>query len=326
MSSHVFISPGDPAGIGPEITLKSLNNLNETRKFVIAGDIQYIENLSASLKLGFEFIPYGVSKTTSSSKLIEVINIPLQEKPVLGSSSVNNAEYILEVLSTCAEHCMDNTNNILVTGPINKETISASGTDFSGHTEFLAEHAKIVSPLMLMANEKIKIGLATTHVPIKKVSESITEDLIYNKLKVLSLGLKRLLKKENLKICVLGLNPHAGEGGYIGTEESTTILKGIKKFDQREVTVDGPISADTAFSEKNLSHYDAFLAMFHDQGMIPAKILGFGQTLNITFGLPYLRISVDHGTALDIADDMNADFSSMKLALETALASLDEKK
>ncbi|MEL0242858.1 MAG: 4-hydroxythreonine-4-phosphate dehydrogenase PdxA, partial [Gammaproteobacteria bacterium] len=168
MSSHVFISPGDPAGIGPEITLKSLNNLNETRKFVIAGDIQYLENLSASLKLGFEFIPYGVSKTTSSSKLIEVINIPLQEKPVLGSSSVNNAEYILEVLSTCAEHCMDNTNNILVTGPINKETISASGTDFSGHTEFLAEHAKIVSPLMLMANEKIKIGLATTHVPIKK--------------------------------------------------------------------------------------------------------------------------------------------------------------
>ena len=129
-----------------------------------------------------------------------------------------------------------------------------------------------------------------------------------------------------MKICVLGLNPHAGEGGYIGTEESTTILKGIKKFDQREVTVDGPISADTAFSEKNLSHYDAFLAMFHDQGMIPAKILGFGQTLNITFGLPYLRISVDHGTALDIADDMNADFSSMKLALETALASLDEKK
>jgi 4-hydroxythreonine-4-phosphate dehydrogenase len=304
MSSHVFISPGDPAGIGPEITLKSLKNLNETHKFVIAGDIQYFENLSASLKLGFEFIPYGGSKTTSNSKLIEVINIPLQEKPVLGSSSVN----------------------ILVTGPVNKETISSSGTDFSGHTEFLAEHAKIVSPLMLMANEKIKIGLATTHVPIKKVSESITEDLIYNKLKVLCLGLKRLLKKENLKICVLGLNPHAGEGGYIGTEESTTILKGIKKFDQREVAVDGPISADTAFSEKNLSHYDAFLAMFHDQGMIPAKILGFGQTLNITFGLPYLRISVDHGTALDIADDMNADFSSMKLALETALASLDEKK
>ena len=136
MSSHVFISPGDPAGIGPEITLKSLNNLNETRKFVIAGDIQYLENLSASLKLGFEFIPYGVSKTTSSSKLIEVINIPLQEKPVLGSSSVNNAKYILEVLYTCAKHCMDNTKNILVTGPINKETISASGTDFSGHTEF----------------------------------------------------------------------------------------------------------------------------------------------------------------------------------------------
>ena len=252
MSSHVFISPGDPAGIGPEITLKSLKNFNETHKFVIAGDIQYFENLSASLKLGFKFIPYGGSKTTSSSKLIEVINIPLQENPVLGSSSVNNAKYILE--------------------------------------------------------------------------ESITEDLIYNKLKVLSLGLKRLLKKENLKICVLGLNPHAGEGGYIGTEESTTIIKGIKKFDQREVTVDGPISADTAFSEKNLSHYDAFLAMFHDQGMIPAKILGFGQTLNITFGLPYLRISVDHGTALDIANDMNADFSSMKLALETALASLDEKK
>lgn len=143
MSSHVFISPGDPAGIGPEITLKSLKNLNETHKFVIAGDIQYFENLSASLKLGFKFIPYGGSKTTSSSKLIEVINIPLQENPVLGSSSVNNAKYILEVLSTCAEHCMDNTKNILVTGPINKETISASGTDFTGHTEFWLNMQKL---------------------------------------------------------------------------------------------------------------------------------------------------------------------------------------
>ena len=326
MSSHVFISPGDPAGIGPEITLKSLKNLDKRHRFVIAGDTQYIENLSKSLKLGLEFISYGGSKTESNSKVIEVIDIPLKEKPVLGFSSVNNAKYILEVLATCAEHCLDNTKNILVTGPINKETISASGTDFSGHTEFLAEQAKIVSPLMLMANDKIKIGLATTHVPIKKVSESITEDLIFNKLEVLGQGLKRLLKKEHLKICVLGLNPHAGEGGYIGTEESTTILKGIKKYDKKEVIVDGPISADTAFSEKNLSHYDAFLAMFHDQGMIPAKILGFGRTLNITLGLPYLRISVDHGTALDIASDMNADFSSMKLALETALASLNEKK
>ena len=120
MSSHVFISPGDPAGIGPEITLKSLKNLNETHKFVIAGDIQYFESLSTSLKLGFEFIPYGGSKTTSNSKLIKVINIPLKEKPALGFSSVNSAKYILEVLTTCAEHCMDNTKNILVTGPINK--------------------------------------------------------------------------------------------------------------------------------------------------------------------------------------------------------------
>ena len=326
MNSHVFISPGDPAGIGPEITLKSLKNLDKRHKFVIAGDIQYLENLSRSLKLGLEFIAYKGSKTSYDSKLIKVINISLHTKPVLGSSSVNNAEYILEVLTSCAKHCLENTKNILVTGPINKETISASGTNFSGHTEFLAEQAKIDSPLMLMANKKIRIGLATTHIPIREVSNSITEDLIHTKLKILTQGLKKLLKKENLKICVLGLNPHAGEGGYIGTEESTAILEGIKKYGQSKTTVDGPISADTAFSEKNLSNYDAFLAMFHDQGMIPAKILGFGQTLNITLGLPYLRISVDHGTALDIADDMNADFSSMKLALETALASLDEKK
>ena len=326
MNSHVFISPGDPAGIGPEITLKSLKNLDKRHKFVIAGDIQYLENLSRSLKLGLEFIDYEDSKTSYDSKLIKVINISLNTKPVLGSSSVNNAEYILEVLTSCAKHCLENTKNILVTGPINKETISASGTNFSGHTEFLAEQAKIDSPLMLMANKKIRIGLATTHIPIREVSNSITEDLIHTKLKILTQGLKKLLKKENLKICVLGLNPHAGEGGYIGTEESTAILEGINKYGQSKITIDGPISADTAFSEKNLSNYDAFLAMFHDQGMIPAKILGFGQTLNITLGLPYLRISVDHGTALDIANDMNADFSSMKLALETALTSLDEKK
>ena len=326
MNSHVFISPGDPAGIGPEITLKSLKNLDKRHKFVIAGDIQYLKNLSRSLKLGLEFIAYEGSKTSSDPELIKVINISLNTKPTLGSSSVNNAEYILEVLTTCANRCLENTKNILVTGPINKEIISASGTNFSGHTEFLAEQAKIDSPLMLMANKKIKIGLATTHIPIIEVSNSITEDLIFTKLKILTQGLKKLLKKENLKICVLGLNPHAGEGGYIGTEESTAIFEGIKKYGQSKITIDGPISADTAFSEKNLSNYDAFLAMFHDQGMIPAKILGFGQTLNITLGLPYLRISVDHGTALDIANDMNADFSSMKLALETALTSLDEKK
>ena len=307
----IFISPGDPSGIGPEVALKALEKNKDIQKeFVLGGDANYYQDFAKKLNLDLKFI-----EEDSSENGIKVKHFPLKNKINLGIPEVKNSNYIMDVLSYGALGCLSKKYNGLITGPVNKELINQSGFEFSGHTEFLADICNVKKVVMLLLNEQLKIALLTTHIPLSKVPESVTRKNLNETINILNDNFSSIWKIKNPSIGILGLNPHAGEGGFIGKEEEEIIKPFINSS---KSNLFGPISADTAFTKKNIDKYDLFLAMFHDQGLPVIKSFGFGNTLNITLGLPFLRISVDHGTAYEIAENHVADFSSMNEALLSA--------
>ena len=310
----IALSPGDPAGIGPEICLKSLQEINNPKDFELIGDIDFYRKPSKDLNLNLSF-----EETLHTKNSILVKNIKLDSEVVSGSPNVLNSKYTLDVLLTGSLGAINKEYAALVTGPINKKIINDYGFEFSGHTEFLADISQTKNVVMLLANSKVKVALLTTHIPLNKVSESISTKKIIETIKILNENLKRLWKIKNPKICVLGLNPHAGEGGFMGSEEIEIIEPAINALLSEKICVEGPISADTAFIKEKTSKYDAYLAMFHDQGLPVLKSMGFGDSVNITLGLPFTRISVDHGTAYELAGKNKADFSSFKKSMELAL-------
>ena len=310
----IALSPGDPAGIGPEICLKSLQEINNPKDFELIGDIDFYRKLSKDLNLNLSF-----EETLHTKNSILVKNIKLDSEVVSGSPNVANSKYTLDVLLTGSLGAINKEYAALVTGPINKKIINDYGYEFSGHTEFLADISQTKNVVMLLANSKVKVALLTTHIPLNKVSESISTKKITETIKILNENLKRLWKIKNPKICVLGLNPHAGEGGFMGSEEIEIIEPAINALLSEKICVEGPISADTAFITEKINEYDAYLAMFHDQGLPVLKSMGFGDSVNITLGLPFTRISVDHGTAYELAGRNEADPSSFKKSMELAL-------
>ncbi len=310
-----FISPGDPAGIGPEITLKALaKNKKIQKNFILAGDINFYQHLISSNNLDLNLI-----EESSQDNGVLFKHFPLKNKVSLGNPDISNANYIIDILSYGALGCLENEFKGLITGPVNKELINQSGFEFSGHTEFLADISNVKKVVMLLMNSKLKIALLTTHIPLSEVPSKISKKNLEETVFIIHEELKETWKIENPSICLLGLNPHAGEGGYIGHEEEE-ILKPFVSSSTENVY--GPISADTAFVENNINKYDVFLAMYHDQGLPVIKSMGFGNTLNVTLGLPFIRISVDHGTAYEIAGKNKADFSSMDEALKTSFSLL----
>jgi 4-hydroxythreonine-4-phosphate dehydrogenase len=311
----IALSPGDPAGIGPEICLKSLHDNSENlSNFELIGDIDFYKKLSKDLNLDLSF-----QNIYKREDFVTVKNISLDSEITFGMPNVSNSKYILDVLMTGSLGCLNKEYSALVTGPINKKIINDYGFEFSGHTEFLADISNTKNVVMLLANSKLKVALLTTHLPLSKVSESITSKKIIETTKILNDSLKKLWKIKNPKIGILGLNPHAGEGGFLGNEEIEIIEPAIRTLHQENLEIDGPISADTAFLEEKLNKYDAYLAMFHDQGLPVLKSMGFGDSVNITLGLPFTRISVDHGTAYELAGKNKADPSSFKKSMELAL-------
>ena len=310
----IALSPGDPAGIGPEICLKSLQEINNPSDFELIGDIDFYRKLSKDLNLNLSF-----EETLHTKNSILVKNIKLDSEVVSGTPNVANSKYTLDVLLTGSLGAINKEYAALVTGPINKKIINDYGFEFSGHTEFLADISQTKNVVMLLANSKVKVALLTTHIPLNKVSESVSTKKIIETIKILNENLKRLWKIKNPKICVLGLNPHAGEGGFMGSEEIEIIEPAINALLSEKICVEGPISADTAFINEKISKYDAYLAMFHDQGLPVLKSMGFGDSVNITLGLPFTRISVDHGTAYELAGKNKADPSSFKRSMELAL-------
>jgi len=311
----IYISPGDPSGIGPEITLKALaRNKSIQDNFIIGGDANYFEDFAKKLKLNLK-----INEEGSQSEGLKIKHFPINNEVILGRPQIDNSNYIMDVLSYGSLGCLNKNYHCLVTGPINKELINKSGFEFSGHTEFLADISNVKKVVMMLMNKSLKIALLTTHIPLSEVPKKVTFENLQKTIDIIDRDLVRIWKVRNPKIGILGLNPHAGEGGFLGTEEEE-IIKPFIKSSKKDLH--GPISADTAFISNNLKKYDLFLAMFHDQGLPVIKSMGFGNTLNITLGLPFTRISVDHGTAYEIAGKNKADFSSMEEALKKSVSLL----
>ena len=307
-----FISPGDPAGIGPEISLRALSENKSIQKyFVLAGDRDFYQDLIEKSDIDLK-----LTDKESDEDGILLKHIPLQNEVILGQPDISNANYVIDVLSHGALGCLNNEYKGLITGPVNKEIINQSGFEFSGHTEFLSDIANVKKVVMLLMNEKLKIALLTTHIPLSEVPFKVTKKNLKETTSIIVKEFENTWKISNPSVCLLGLNPHAGEGGYIGHEEEEIIKPFVNSANEN---IYGPISADTAFINQNIKKYDVFLAMYHDQALPVIKSMGFGNTLNITLGLPFIRISVDHGTAFDLAGKNIADFSSMNEALKTSM-------
>ena len=307
-----FISPGDPAGIGPEISLRALSENKSIQKyFVLAGDRDFYQDLIEKSDIDLK-----LTDKESDEDGILLKHIPLQNEVILGQPDISNANYVIDVLSHGALGCLNNEYKGLITGPVNKEIINQSGFEFSGHTEFLSDIANVKKVVMLLMNENLKIALLTTHIPLSEVPFKVTKKNLKETTSIIIKEFENTWKISNPSVCLLGLNPHAGEGGYIGHEEEEIIKPFVNSANEN---IYGPISADTAFINQNIKKYDVFLAMYHDQALPVIKSMGFGNTLNITLGLPFIRVSVDHGTAFDLAGKNIADFSSMNEALKTSM-------
>ena len=247
---------------------------------------------------------------------INLINVNGCTDFVLGEPTLNNSEFIVDCLSKAADLALTN-SSCLVTGPLNKSIIQKHVQNFTGHTEFLKRKFNANEVLMYMTNGNLHLGILTTHIPLKEVPNAITRDLIKNKYKLLHHGLMDIFKLACPKIAVLGINPHAGEFGTIGNEEQNTILPAIDELRDEGYDAYGPVSADTVFTQ---TKYDAVLSMYHDQALPVLKTIDFNKTVNITLGLPFLRVSVDHGTAEDIAKSYSANYESMMEALLISIA------
>jgi len=319
----IIYSPGEPAGIGPDLIIKlACSKSWEDFKIPIVsiGDpnlfLQRAKLLKKKVKIEEVSSLYNLKNNFKGT--IKVLKVSKCANTFPGKLYKSNAKYVLDNLTFGIKEALKNEGTALVTGPISKENIISIKKDFSGHTEYIRDVTDSNDVLMMLASKKLRVSIATTHVPLKKVHKLITKKLIINKVNILHKDLveKFNIKKPNIKI--LGLNPHAGENGKIGVEEKKEIIPAVKFLRKNNIDVSLPISADTAFSEKNLNQTDAYLGMYHDQVLPVLKALSFGDSINITLGVPIIRTSVDHGVALDIAGTNNSDTSSLELSIKTA--------
>ena len=318
INKPIFVSLGDPSGIGPEVFIKAIKDQRlrqHLSKIILVSSPKVIEGAISALGMKQKINPISdVNKAQPDS--INLINIDGCQDFVLGKPTFNNSNFIIECLSTAADLALKN-SSCLVTGPLNKSIIQKHIQNFTGHTEFLKKKFNANEVLMYMTNGNLHLGITTTHVPLRVVPNVISRDLIKNKYKLLHHGLIDIFKLANPKIAVLGINPHAGEFGTIGDEEQNVIMPAIDELQHEGYDANGPISADTVFTQ---TKYDAVLSMYHDQALPVLKTIDFHKTVNITLGLPFLRVSVDHGTAEDIAKDYSANYDSMMEALLISIA------
>ena len=318
INKPIFVSLGDPSGIGPEVFIKAINDQRlrqHLSKIILVSSPKVIEGAISALDVKQKINPISdVNEAQPDS--VNLINIDGCQDFVLGKPTFNNSSFIIECLSTAADLALKN-SSCLVTGPLNKSIIQKHIQNFTGHTEFLKKKFNANEVLMYMTNGNLHLGITTTHVPLRVVPNVISRDLIKNKYKLLHHGLIDIFKLANPKIAVLGINPHAGEFGTIGDEEQNVIMPAIDELQHEGYDANGPISADTVFTQ---TKYDAVLSMYHDQALPVLKAIDFYKTVNITLGLPFLRVSVDHGTAEDIAKDYSANYDSMMEALLISIA------
>lgn len=306
---RIAITPGEPAGIGPELTLK-LAQQSLPFEIVAIASFQLLEQVSTTFKLNIKLENFNSSSTAKghSPGHLNIVDVPIATQVNTGTLNVKNSKYVINTLDTAIDLVKNDTLDAITTGPVQKSIINGAGISFTGHTEYIAELTGGY-PVMLLTNESsadhpkhaLRVALATTHLAIADIAPQITTQRLERVLTVLHQDLKQRFKIANPCICVCGLNPHAGEDGHLGKEEVQIIKPLLGKLRKEGMNIEGPVPADTAFTEKNLVGKDVVLAMYHDQGLPVIKHSGFGNIVNVTLGLPIIRTSVDHGTALDIA-------------------------
>ena len=265
-----------------------------------------------------ELRPYERGAPAAAPGTLEVLDIPLAAPCVAGRLDPANARHVLAMLDRAIDGALQGEFAAIVTAPVQKSVINDAGVPFTGHTEYLAARTRAAHPVMLLAADNLRVALATTHLPLRAVSEAITGPLLDTTLRIVNDDVRRLWGVERPRIAVCGLNPHAGESGHLGTEDRDIIAPAIERARAAGMLVDGPLPADTVFVPRNLSNYDVVLAMYHDQGLPVLKHAGFGHAVNVTLGLPVVRTSVDHGTALDLAGTGRADAGSLAAATRLA--------
>lgn len=316
---RILLTIGEPAGIGPELIIK-LAQTNFDAQLIVIGDGAYLLSLSKYLNIPLSLKPIDWQSDSITHEIgsLYIEDLPFNEKVKRGELSPVNAKTVLESLQKASDLALQNRVQALVTAPVHKANINQIESSFLGHTEYFASKANVDKVVMMLATNKLRMALATTHIPLNKVSQSITPKLLNEVILVIDNSFKNYGLKQP-KIAVCGLNPHAGENGLLGSEDQSVIEPAIQVLKKLGLDINGPFPADSLFTPQKRETFDVFLAMYHDQGLPVVKAIGFGQTANITLGLPYIRTSVDHGTALDIADKNCASPASFIYAINYAI-------
>jgi 4-hydroxythreonine-4-phosphate dehydrogenase len=316
---RIILSTGEPAGIGPDLAI-SIAQQSWPCQLIVAGDRDLLIERAQQLRLSVQLRDYDAAvEQPQVAGVMTVLHIPTQTPVQAGSLNIANAHYVLHMLDRACDGCMSGEFAAMVTAPVQKSVINQAGVAFSGHTEYLAERSGGNLPVMMLTTGSLRVALVTTHLPLAAVSKAITQEVLLETLVILDRDLRQRFGKATPHILVLGLNPHAGESGYLGREEIDTIIPVLNTLRAQGMHLTGPAPADTAFTPHLLQDADAVLAMFHDQGLPVLKYAGFGNAVNVTLGLPIIRTSVDHGTALDLAGSGRADAGSLIAALQLAI-------
>jgi 4-hydroxythreonine-4-phosphate dehydrogenase len=313
----LVVTAGEPAGIGPDLCI-ALAGTEWSQHIVVVADPGHLRSRAGILGKEIRLAHYDANDSQAPQKgVLRVVPINLAGPATAGQPDAANAQVLLDGLSNAVEGCRSGDFSGLVTGPLQKSIINDAGISFSGHTEFLANATGASTPVMLLVAGNLRVALASTHLPLRDVPDYLTADRLRAVIEVLHADLRRQFAIDEPEIIVCGLNPHAGEGGHLGTEERDIIAPLLQEFRANGKNIRGPLPADTAFTA-NAGTADAVLAMYHDQGLPVLKYAGFGTAVNVTLGLPIVRTSVDHGTALDIAGTGGAESGSMLAALSLA--------
>ncbi|MFZ2726326.1 MAG: 4-hydroxythreonine-4-phosphate dehydrogenase PdxA [Methylococcaceae bacterium] len=316
---RIALTSGEPAGIGIDLCVQ-LAHYNLPYQLIVLADPELLVERAKLLNLPLIIDVFNpqLQPTPQKTGYLTVLPVKVIEPVITGQLNIANSAYVLELLTIATKGCLSGLFDAMVTAPVHKAVINNAGFNFSGHTEFIAGITG-GHPVMMLATEGLRVALVTTHLPLIEISQAITKETLTTVIKLLHHDLKTRFHCPNPKIIVCGLNPHAGEDGHLGREEIDTINPVLNELRMQGFDLIGALPADTVFTPKYLNTADAVLAMYHDQGLPVLKYKGFGNAVNITLGLPIIRTSVDHGTALDLAGTGKADIGSLLYALQTAL-------
>jgi 4-hydroxythreonine-4-phosphate dehydrogenase len=322
----IAVTAGEPAGIGPDLCVQLARRTLPARLVVVA-DRNLLKSRAQRLRLPIDFAEFpGAAGIQQRRGTLYVLHVPLAHPARAGRLDPANGRYVLKTLEIAADGCRDGVFDAMVTAPLQKSVINEAGIAFTGHTEFLAERTRARHVVMMLVGGRMRVALATTHLALKDVARNITVAGLERSIRVLHKDLVERFRIRHPRIIVAGLNPHAGESGFLGTEEVRIIAPVVRKLRRAGLDLTGPLPADTLFNPVRLEKFDCVLAMYHDQGLPVLKYASFGAGINVTLGLPIIRTSVDHGTALDLAGTGKAEIGSLLEAVKMAATLADGSK